>query len=85
MGNEIFDELNADSIKVESKFARNATKSEEYKRVLASDNTIESPNAVFQNLNNNCTDKQVEDSVNSFVEVLDSVCKPLFEKKYRMW
>ena len=31
-------------------------------------------------MNNDCTDKQVEDSVNFFVEVLDSVCKPLFEK-----
>ena len=68
------------SIKVESKFTWNATESEEYKRVLALDNTIESLNVVFQNLNNNCTDKQVEDSVNYFVEVLDSICKPLFEK-----
>ena len=34
MGNEIFDELNADSLKVESKFVWNATKSAEYKRVL---------------------------------------------------
>ena len=80
MGNKSFDELNADSIKVESKFTWDTTESEEYKRILASDNTIESLNVVFQNLNNNCTDKQVEDSVNSFVEVLDSVCKPLFEQ-----
>ena len=50
MGNEMFDKLNADSIKIKCKFVWNATKSEEYKRVLASDNTIESPNAVISEL-----------------------------------
>ena len=38
---------------------------------------------LFQNLNNNCTYKQVEDSVESFVEVLDSVCKSMLEKHIR--
>ena len=77
---EMFENRKGEGIKVESKYVWDKTKSGQYRRILESDNTAERLQGVFRNLNNNCTDEQVEDSIQSFVKVLDSVCKPLFEK-----
>ena len=80
VGEEMFENRKGEGIKVESKYVWDKTKSGQYRRILESDNTAERLQGVFRNLNNNCTDEQVEDSIQSFVKVLDSVCKPLFEK-----
>ena len=80
MGDEMLENRKGDSIRVKSKYVWEKSKSNQYKQALSSENTTESLQAIFSNIDNNCTDEQVEESIQSFVEVLDSVCKPLFEK-----
>ena len=81
VGEEMFENRKGEGIKVESKYVWDKTKSGQYRRILESDNTAERLQGVFRNLiNNNCTYEQVEESIQSFVKVLDSVFKPLFEK-----
>ena len=53
---------------------------ENYESSISSINVNEQLDSIFSNVDSGSSDEEVENCINSFVGILDSVCTPLFEK-----
>ena len=69
-----------DTIKTESKYVWNKTLIYDYKTNLASDGILKEFDDAVLNLNAECSNKDINNSIHDFVDVLDTVCKPRFGK-----
>ena len=70
-----------DAIKITRKYVWNTSFAEQYKTKLASDLVIGALDNAVSNMNINKSNPEIDCSIEAFVNVLDSVCKPLFEKR----
>ena len=66
--------------KVENKYKWNDASRSDYKNKIASEEVRNKLSKIFENLDGSCSLSSIDLCLDSFVSVIDGVCKPLFEK-----
>ena len=66
--------------KVENKYKWNDASRSDYKNKIASEEIRNKLSNIFENLDGSCSLSSIDLCLDSFVSVIDDVCKPLFEK-----
>ena len=78
---EVSANQNGSAERVNSKYVWDKTLTEEYKTRLSSHDIIQMFDSAVDSIDIYSSNEEIDNSISAFVDTLDTVCKPLFEKK----